>query len=102
MPHITLLEGVFKRIDTVRASSLKARPTIEEIKVAFKWCRSDKSPGYDGFNIKFIKRMWDIIGTIIVEFKKEIFKTSRFPKSINTTWVTLIPNTKSNFMDESG
>lgn len=53
--------------------------------------------GYDGFNIGFIKEIWGRIRKHITQFVKQFFICGVFPKSINTTWVTLVPK-KNIFM----
>lgn len=40
---------------------------------------------YDGFNLKFILKMWDIVGPDILSFAKAFFQNGSFPTSINTT-----------------
>lgn len=37
-------------------------PSREEIKSAVWSCESSRAPGYDGFNMGFIKKMWNSIG----------------------------------------
>lgn len=54
-------------------------------------CDSDKFPGYDGFNMGFVKKMWSIIGCNVVDQVHNFFCTGRFPKNLNTTLVSLIP-----------
>ena len=65
--------------------------TVEEIKEALVCCDPSKAPGYDGFNIKYIKHIWPIIGEDFNRCILRFFDTGKFPKAINMTWVTLIP-----------
>ena len=54
-------------------------------------CDPSKAPGFDGFNLNFIPKMWDIVGS---DFKKTImnfFVNRAMDQAMNMTWVTLIP-----------
>jgi len=51
-----------------QSQALEAPVSEDEIKAAVWRCDPSKAPGYDGFNIKFIKCMWDIIGKDIITF----------------------------------
>ena len=51
----------------------------------------DKAPGFNGYNFKFIREMWDILKEEIYEFVMEFFVTGCFVRHLNITWVTLIP-----------
>lgn len=75
--------------------SLELIPSGEELKEAVWSCDLNKSPGYNGFNIKFVKEMWPIIGEEVIDFVRCFFQRGHFPKVINTTWITLIPKNSS-------
>ena len=56
------LDGIyFQTIDFQQNQMLMERFHEEEVKRTVWSCGSDKSPGPDGFNFKFIKQFWDII-----------------------------------------
>jgi len=57
-------------------------------------CDPSKAPGYDGFNLKCIKKMWPIIGEDFYGYIQGFFEKGTFHRSFNTTWVTLIPKKK--------
>jgi len=63
----------------------------EEILEALTSCDPAKAPGYDGFNLKCIKKLWPILGEEICAYILQFFETGRLHASLNTTWVTLIP-----------
>lgn len=54
-------------------------------------CESTKAPGYDGFNLGFIKKMWGVVGEDFIKMIVDFFENGTLPKAVNTTWVTLIP-----------
>ncbi|KAM0014710.1 putative Endonuclease/exonuclease/phosphatase superfamily [Helianthus debilis subsp. tardiflorus] len=59
MPERPNLECSFNNsLTDVEANMLIERFSREEIKTAVFECGSDKSPGPNGFNMKFIKRFW--------------------------------------------
>ncbi|GJU14825.1 putative RNA-directed DNA polymerase [Tanacetum coccineum] len=55
-------------------------------------CGSDKAPGPDGFNFKYIKRFWDVIKVDVLKAVRWFWETSEFSKGCNASFVTLIPN----------
>lgn len=59
-------------------------PTDIEIKNAVWSCDPDKAPSNDGFNLRFVKKMWSSVGNNIIHFVKQFFYSSEFPLSINT------------------
>jgi len=75
----------------VHRQSLEASVSIEEIKAAVWGCNPSKAPGYDGFNIKFVISMWDVIGNDVISFVQDFFSIGSLPPRVNTTWITLIP-----------
>ena len=54
-------------------------------------CGSDKSPGPDGLNFKFIKSFWHTMKSDILRFLDEFYANGRFPKGCNASFIALIP-----------
>lgn len=79
------------KISADQSDLLEAVPSREEIKNVVWACGIDKAPGFDGYNFKFIREMWDVIQDEIVEFILEFFTLGGTVRHINITWVTLIP-----------
>ena len=94
-PEVDLDEGLLPKLNGNLAEELEQRPSIEEIKEAVWSCDPSKAAGYDGFNINFIKKMWDNIGDEISSFVLNFFDTGYLPEEINMTWVVLIPKIDS-------
>lgn len=61
------IEGHTK-ITAEQNAFLESLPSREEIKSAVWACSTEKAPGFDGFNFKFIREMWDEIKDDIYEF----------------------------------
>lgn len=51
---------------------------------------SCKSPGPDGFSIRFFKACWDFVGDEFVAAIHNFFAKSRMLKDVNSTFITLI------------
>ena len=66
----------------------------EEIEEAIASCDPSKASGYDGFNLKCIKKMWPVIEEDFCSYILRFFESGKFHASFNTTWVTLIPKKK--------
>lgn len=45
----------------------------EEIKRVVWSCESTRAPGYDGFNLHFVKKMWETIGDNFVRMIMDFF-----------------------------
>lgn len=57
-----------------------------------------KAQGLDGFNIDFIKSCWDLIEKDVMRFINEFYETTKLPKSISASFLTLLPK-KENPQD---
>ena len=57
-PKITEAQTIF----------LESTPSREEVKAAVWACGIDKAPGFDGFNFKFIREMWEEIYASVMDF----------------------------------
>nr|CCA66180.1 hypothetical protein [Beta vulgaris subsp. vulgaris] len=80
-----------KRLSQNQANSLITPFTTEEIDTAVSSCASDKAPGPDGFNFKFVKSAWDIIKTDIYGIVNDFWETGCLPQGCNTAYIALIP-----------
>nr|CCA65974.1 hypothetical protein [Beta vulgaris subsp. vulgaris] len=96
------LEGLqFNQLSQNQADSLIQPFSDEEIDYAVNSCASDKAPGPDGFNFKFIKNAWETIKEDVYTLVREFWATSKLPKGSNSTFITLIPkiDNPENFKD---
>lgn len=73
LPEIELEFGVFKQLSLEIVTQLEMLPTEEEIKLVVWSCDPQKALGYDGFNLKFIREMWDTLGGEVTDFMKQFF-----------------------------
>lgn len=84
-----------------QASQLTLSFSCEEIHNDVASCDSDKAPGPDGFNFKFIKSAWDIVKHDIYEIVHSFWATSQLPQGCNVAYIALIPkiDNPTNFKD---
>jgi len=78
-----------QKLSQEEVAELERPVTRQEIDDAIGKCDPSKAPGYDGFNLKCIKKMWPIIGEDFYAYIYNFFETGSFHESFNTTWVTL-------------
>ena len=74
---------------------LETIPSREEVKQAVWECGIDKAPGFNGFNFKYIREMWEAIKEEIYESVMEFFVEGQSVRHLNVTWVTLIPKVEN-------
>ncbi|KAF3645754.1 putative COP9 signalosome complex subunit 4-like [Capsicum annuum] len=63
----------------------------QEILESIKACAGDKAPGPDGFSMAFFSQCWETINTDLVAALQNFHKEEIFEKSINASFVVLIP-----------
>jgi len=88
-PDLTALQ--LEQLSVQHSQQLEDEVSHNEVKDAVWDCDPSKAPGYDWYNFKFVRMMWDIIGSDIIKFVVEFFTSYSLPKAVNRTWVTLIP-----------
>lgn len=83
MPKIEIQDGLVKKLSQQEANSLKGMPSDEEIKAAIWSCDLTKSPGYDGFNLNFIRKMWSVIGNEFMSLVVDFFQSGNLQRKLN-------------------
>ena len=63
VPVIKIEDGLVKKIKELDAVNLELIPSEEEVKVAVWSCDPSKAPGSDGYNLNFIRKMWQVVGS---------------------------------------
>ena len=69
--------------------------TTAEIQETIKQLPTDKSPGPDGFTNEFLKASWGVIKEDIFRLCSSFFENNVCLRSINTSFITLIPKVDS-------
>ena len=88
----------FNVIEPKEAPKLEEVLTEKEIWAAISELNGDKALGPDGFPIAFWSLCWDFVKDEVLGFFKEFHDQSRFVKSLNATFLVLIPK-KQNVED---
>jgi hypothetical protein len=73
------------------ASSLEEPFEEREVWKVIKGMDGDKAPGPDGFSMAFFQGCWDVIKGDFVAVFAEFHERGKFVKSINSTFIALIP-----------
>jgi len=63
----------------------------EEVRNVVSTMDGDKAPGPDGFSMAFFKECWDVLRGDIMEVFQEFFIGGSFEKSLNVSFISLIP-----------
>ena len=86
------IEGLhLQSLNRNEAEVLELPFTEEEIHYALMEMNGDKALGPDGFTVAFWQSCWDFVKEEIVDLFKEFFDKKSFAKSLNTTFLVLIP-----------
>ena len=88
----------FDEIGLENATKLEEDFSEEEIWTAISGLNGDKAPGPDGFPLAFWSFSWDFVKTEVLGFFKEFHEQGQFVRSINVTFLVLIPK-KQNVAD---
>ena len=81
----------FEVLGEDRSISLEALFSKEEVFEALSSLFGDKAPGPDGFTMAFWHLCWDFTKPEIMTFFEEFFMHGMFQKSLNSTFLVLIP-----------
>lgn len=81
----------FDIIDYNNRELLETEFSESEIAAALKSCDGNKALGPDGFNLKFIQTFQYLLNKDILNVFKEFHRDGEFVKSLNFTFIVLIP-----------
>ena len=96
--RLSLPDLSFDEIGLENATKLEEDFSEEEIWTAISGLNGDKAPGPDGFPLAFWSFSWDFVKTEVLGFFKEFHEQGQFVRSINATFLVLIPK-KQNVAD---
>lgn len=81
----------FEKIAKEDATLLEKPFTEQEVWDAISGCGGDKAPGPDGFNFKFIRKMWEIIKPELISAIGWFWDKMEISRGCNASFVTIIP-----------
>ena len=96
------MEGLeFDRIRDLERVWLERKFEREEILQVVSDLEGDKAPGPDGFTMAFYQHCWRVVEKDVLVVFVEFFHHCMFEKSLNATFIVLIPKTNdaSNIRD---
>ena len=86
------LEGLdFTKLDERETRSLDLPFTEEEIRTALYELNGEKAPSPDGFITAFWQFSWNTVKNEVMAVFKDFFTTGKFEKSLNSTFIVMIP-----------
>ena len=86
------MEGLdFNRIDVEDAARLEEAFTEVEVFSTLSDLNGDKAPSSNGFSLNFWQFSWDFTKEEVMGFLKEFHEHDRFVRSLNSTFLILIP-----------
>lgn len=89
------MEGLqFNCIDSEMVKWTKLPFSVQEIKEAFNSFKKVKVQGFDGFSIRFFLEFWDTIGEDVMKAIKDFYARGSLFRSLNPSFITLIPKKK--------
>eukprot|EP00253_Pinus_taeda_P008550 PITA_08550 len=86
-----LLKAIPKSINSDQNWALCREITLGEVEEAVNSMPNDKAPGPDGFTINFYKACWHIVKQEVWDVVKDCRRSGSILKSINSTFIALIP-----------
>ena len=88
-PCLNSLE--FDSIGVEETARLEEMFSVEEVSSALSELNGDKALGPDGFSLAFWQFCWDFVKDEIMSFFKDFFERGKLVRSLNTTFLVLIP-----------
>ena len=85
------LSFIHPTIPSEENNSLLAPFSMDEFRVAVFKMHLDKSPGPDGFNPAFYKKLWTLVGEDVFNQCSKWLQELQFPSALNRTNILLIP-----------
>lgn len=86
------MEGLeFDQIEGLERDWMERRFEKEEILHVVKELEGDKVPSPDGFSMAFYHHCWGVVEKDVLAVFEEFYQHSKFEKSLNATFIALIP-----------
>ena len=89
--RLTEEQEVREGISLSEAGALEFPFSEAEIYAALMGMNGDKAPGPDGFTVAFWQRCWEIVKEDVLDMFKEFHEQNSFIRSLNHTFLVLLP-----------
>uniref|UniRef100_A0A2N9IRA3 Reverse transcriptase domain-containing protein n=1 Tax=Fagus sylvatica TaxID=28930 RepID=A0A2N9IRA3_FAGSY len=91
-PWRPVIDGLpFASIGAAARAHLERPFELEEVVQVLKDVQGDKAPGPDGYTMAFFQKCWSVLEKDVMDFFGEVHTYCKFEKSLNTTFLSLIP-----------
>ena len=90
-----ILSGILSITGVDSIEQLDGDFQVSEVKEALDQIAPLTAPGSDGMSLIFYKSFWHIVGEDVIDVVLRALNSGIVPKSINTTFITLIPKIKN-------
>jgi hypothetical protein len=91
-PWRLVVDGLpFASIGAAARAHLERPFELEEVVQVLKDVQGDKAPGPDGYTMAFFQKCWSVLEKDVMDFFGEVHTYCKFEKSLNTTFLSLIP-----------
>lgn len=91
----SLICNNFKKLNDQQKNLIESPFSMEEVKRAVWDCGDEKSPGPDGFSLRFYKIFWEVIKSDLMLAFKYFEDFGNFGSGNNASFLTLIPKSDS-------
>ena len=78
------------KLSDLQKEACEGEITLDECSLAVTKMKNNKSPGLDGLCIEFYKKMWPVIGKLLVEAFNESYNIGKLPLSQRSAVMSLI------------
>lgn len=89
-----MLEAIEPCVTLAMATALLQPYSLKEVKASLFHMHLSKSSGLDGFCTLFFQKYWHVVGEFFMALTLCILETDTLDKSLNYTYLTLIPKSK--------
>ena len=84
----------FSSIGEAERLGLESDFSKEEVVKVLQEMEGDKAPGPDGFTMAFFQKCWSVVEKDVIAFFDHFHRSSEFERSLNASFLSLIPKKK--------
>ena len=88
----------FKSLEAADSKHLERQFLEEQVVTALHQISREKAPGPNGFTLAFFQQCWEVVKVEVLNTIQEFYEHEEFERSLNFTFVVLIPSKVAFFM----